>query len=79
MHPPKDIHGTFLQTLSNKHKYRCSGVKICENVSQDIRSLHHTQVTEDIWNVVREGRKDLEPVEKDIPVRDAFRYEENCC
>ena len=37
----------------------CTGVKVCEFLSQDLKNLHHESTSEYIWNTIERKRKEL--------------------
>lgn len=39
-----------------KRKFRCSGVKICEHLDPELRTMQHTKVSEAVWQEVRNRR-----------------------
>ncbi|KAL5361574.1 hypothetical protein BJX96DRAFT_86252 [Aspergillus floccosus] len=45
----RQMYCTFLSTRVEKIHYRCSGVKACEFLHEDLKSLHHTEVSDQMF------------------------------
>jgi hypothetical protein len=44
------------------YKFKCTSIKVCENLSQRLRICHHTEVTAELWDEIRriQGNVDLD-------------------
>lgn len=73
VHPPKQIFSSFLQTTVTKYKYKCTGLKVCEYLDENLRYSAHLEVTEELWNAISHARRSIQLVEEDITKRNALR------
>ncbi|KAG2412525.1 hypothetical protein HFD88_010082 [Aspergillus terreus] len=55
----KQIYCTFLNTRVEKFHYRCSGAKACEFLHEELKSLHHTEVSEEMFTKMANLRASL--------------------
>lgn len=61
---PQPAWNSFLNCQTIKHSFRCSGVKICEYLDEDLLNLSHTHADERLFNMMLRFRnlhvRDLE-------------------
>jgi len=74
LHPPKRIYCAFLQTHVQKHKYQCTGVKVCEYLDPRLREMHHEVVNEQSYHRMLQITQNLERFETDIRKRGAISF-----
>jgi hypothetical protein len=55
------------------HKFKCTSLKVCENLTLRLRLLHHIEVTDELWAGIRRIRGDVDLVETDQLRRNAYR------
>jgi hypothetical protein len=63
----------FLKAPAMKHYWKCTGVKACELLHPRIRSLEHTVVDQELWDIIQNVSSEIqESVYKDQRVKNAF-------
>ena len=63
----------FLKTPAMKHYWKCTGVKACELLHPRIRSLEHTAVDQELWDIIQNVSSEIqESVYKDQRAKNAF-------
>ncbi|KAL4738915.1 hypothetical protein BDV11DRAFT_188726 [Aspergillus similis] len=65
---------SFLGTSYLSSSYQCSGVKICEHASIQLKNMHHTCLTDDLWTTLQDIRHRISEIEKDATKDAAYRY-----
>ncbi|KAF1808089.1 hypothetical protein P152DRAFT_256707 [Eremomyces bilateralis CBS 781.70] len=56
-------------TFGMKSHLQCTGVKVCEYVSNTLRNLHHTTTSEELWEQIRGSRTGIDLTEPDLRKR----------
>ena len=69
---PTQAHSTFLHSDVKHFKYKCTSLKACENLTQGLRIIHHTEVDDELWRNIRAIQGDVDLVETDQTRRNAY-------
>jgi hypothetical protein len=56
----------FLRLPVSRIRYKCSGIKVCENIHPDLKNLHHFEVSDDIWSKIKDIRGELRLDDADV-------------
>ncbi|BCR83612.1 uncharacterized protein ACHE_60818S [Aspergillus chevalieri] len=67
-------HSSFLGTSYTSSSYRCSGIKICEYAGIQLKNMHHTHVTDDLWTILQDIRQRIHEMERDTTKDAAYRF-----
>ncbi|OXV10434.1 hypothetical protein Egran_01800 [Elaphomyces granulatus] len=73
VHPPKRIYCSYLHTHVLKHKFKCSGLKVCEYLDPALKAVHHEEANSEIFDQVQHINQNLTIVEENPRKRGAFR------
>ncbi|KAL6229383.1 hypothetical protein BDW75DRAFT_103450 [Aspergillus navahoensis] len=65
---------SFLGTSYFSSSFQCSGVKICEHASIQLKNMHHTCLTDDLWATLQGIRHRISEVERDATKDAAYKY-----
>ncbi|KAN0083228.1 hypothetical protein V8E54_002316 [Elaphomyces granulatus] len=57
---PAQASSTFLHSAVMHYKFKCTSIKVCENLSQRLRICHHTEVTAELWDEIRRIQGDVD-------------------
>lgn len=57
-----------------KHKFRCSGVKVCEFLDLKLRTVHHEEVSETLWKTMHDYKSQFTLREADPRRQGALKY-----
>ncbi|KAL4734435.1 hypothetical protein BDV11DRAFT_54957 [Aspergillus similis] len=65
---------SFLGTSYFSSSYQCSGVRLCEHASIQLKNMHHTYLTDDLWATLQGIRHRISEIERDATKDAAYRF-----
>jgi hypothetical protein len=72
--PIKHTTTDYLACGAMRFRYECTGLKRCEYIEDEIRSLSHTEVTDETWARIKQARKDVYQRLQDPRKKKSTRY-----